>query len=149
MNFAPNISSHRILYHFPLSPQSRAVRLTLLEKNLPFELLIEKPWERRDPFLKLSPTGDVPILLEANGFSINDAMAACEYLNETNTDHDLLGETAETRAEVRRICHWFFTKFTLEVSSTLLVKKYTSASPVKDPLNLNSFAQAKLTLVII
>ncbi len=37
----------RALYHLPLSPYARKVRLVLAEKRLPVELHIEKPWERR------------------------------------------------------------------------------------------------------
>ena len=37
----------RILYHLPLSPFSRKVRLVLAEKRLPFELRLEKTWEHR------------------------------------------------------------------------------------------------------
>ena len=123
MDHKPDISPARILYHFPLSPASRAVRLTLQEKQLPFDLQIEKPWDRKTQFLKLSPSGDVPVLIEEGGFSINDAMAACEYLNEKHKEPNLLGDSADTRAEVRRLCSWFFTKFTIEVSNYLIGEK--------------------------
>ena len=40
----------RVLHHLPLSPFSRKIRLVLTEKRLPFELQLEKVWERRDDF---------------------------------------------------------------------------------------------------
>ena len=43
------------LYHLPLSPFSRKVRLVLSEKRLPFELRLEKVWERRPEYLELNP----------------------------------------------------------------------------------------------
>ena len=50
----------RVLYHLPLSPFSRKVRLVLAEKRLPFELKVEKVWERRPEYLELNPANTVP-----------------------------------------------------------------------------------------
>ena len=55
----------RTLYHLPLSPYARKVRLVLAEKRLPVELHVEKPWERRPEYLELNPAGTVPTLVEA------------------------------------------------------------------------------------
>ena len=52
----------RTLYHYPLSPQSRRVRVALAEKGLEFESVIEQPWRRREEFLALNPAGEVPVL---------------------------------------------------------------------------------------
>ena len=45
----------RILYHLPLSPFSRKVRLALAEKRIPFELRLEKVWDQREEFLEMNP----------------------------------------------------------------------------------------------
>ena len=57
----------RLLYHLPLSPFSRKVRLALAEKRLGFELAVEKVWERRPEFLALNPAAQVPVLVEDDG----------------------------------------------------------------------------------
>ena len=57
----------RLLYHLPLSPFSRKVRLVLAEKRLPFELEVEKVWQRRPEYLELNPACKVPTLVDANG----------------------------------------------------------------------------------
>ncbi len=44
----------RLLYHLPLSPFSRKVRLVLAEKRLPFEMRVEKVWERRAEYRRSS-----------------------------------------------------------------------------------------------
>ena len=44
----------RVLYHLPLSPFSRKIRLVLSEKRLPFELRLEKVWQRRPEYLELT-----------------------------------------------------------------------------------------------
>ena len=47
----------RLLYHLPLSPYARKVRLALAEKKLAFEVRVEKPWDRRPEYLELNPSG--------------------------------------------------------------------------------------------
>ena len=60
----------RTLYHLPLSPFSRKVRLVLAEKRLPFDLRSEKVWERRADYLELNPAGTVPTLVAYTGLAI-------------------------------------------------------------------------------
>ena len=57
----------RMVYHLWLSPFCRTVRVVLAEKNLKFELQVEKLWERREHFLALNPAGDLPVMVEENG----------------------------------------------------------------------------------
>jgi len=49
------------LYHAPLSPFCRKIRLTLAEKRIEVELVDEKYWERSTDFLRRNPAGQVPI----------------------------------------------------------------------------------------
>jgi glutathione S-transferase len=113
----------RILYHLPLSPFSRKVRLALAEKRIPFELRIEKVWERREEFLALNPAGTVPVLTEENGLVIADSAVICEYLDEAYPDVSLLGRTLAERAETRRLVAWFDGKFAREVTAHLLFER--------------------------
>ena len=43
------------LYHMPLSPFSRKIRLVLAEKRIEVELVEERPWEKRMDFLRQNP----------------------------------------------------------------------------------------------
>ncbi|MCS6855761.1 MAG: glutathione S-transferase family protein [Elioraea sp.] len=113
----------RVLYHFPLSPFSRKVRLALAEKRLPFELREEKVWERRPEFLALNPAGQVPVLVEEGGLVIPDSVVITEYLEETYREVPLLGATAAERVECRRLVAWFDGKFAREVTDKLLLEK--------------------------
>ena len=113
----------RILLHLPLSPFSRKVRLALGEKRIPFETRIERVWERREEFVSVNPAATVPVLQEANGLSIVDSNAICEYLDEAYPDMPLLGRTLAERAEVRRLVAWFDHKFYTEVTRNLLFEK--------------------------
>lgn len=114
----------RYLYHLPLSPFSRKVRLVLAEKRLPFELRLEKVWERRPEFLEMNPAATVPVLVEDNGLVIADSGVICEYLDEAYPDQPLLGRTLAERVEVRRVVAWFDGKFAQEVTRGLLVEKF-------------------------
>jgi glutathione S-transferase len=114
----------RLLYHLPLSPYSRKVRLVLAEKRLPFELRIEKVWERRPEYLQLNPAGTVPTLIEDNDLVIADSGVICEYLEEAYPDTSLMGRTLAERVEIRRLVAWFDGKFGLEVTRNLLGEKF-------------------------
>ena len=98
------------LYHFPLSPFCRKVRLTLAEKKLEVELVEERYWEPSPDFLRRNPAGKVPILkLEQK--TLSESQAICEYLDETFPTPALMPRDPEMRYEVRRICAWFDDKF--------------------------------------
>lgn len=114
----------RVLYHLPLSPFSRKVRLVLGEKRLPFELLLEKVWERRPDYLTLNPACLVPTLVEENGLVIPDSGVICEYVEEAYPDTPLLGRTLAERVEIRRLVSWFDGKFASEVTANLLGEKF-------------------------
>ncbi|MGB3406399.1 MAG: glutathione S-transferase family protein [Jannaschia sp.] len=110
------------LYHFPLSPFCRKVRLTLAEKRLEVELVDEKYWEASSEFLRRNPAGKVPVL-RIDGLTLSDSQAICEYLEETVPDPALLPRDAERRAEVRRLVAWFDDKFHQEVTSKLVYER--------------------------
>jgi glutathione S-transferase len=114
----------RVLYHFPLSPYARKVRLVLSERRLPFQLKVEKFWERRPDYLELNPAGSVPTLVEENGLAIPDSSVICEYLEDAYPDTGLLGETLAERVEVRRLVAWFDGRFAEEVTRNLIGEKF-------------------------
>lgn len=114
----------RLLYHLPLSPYSRKVRLVLAEKRLPFELRVEKVWERRAEYLELNAANQVPTLIEENGLVIPDSGVICEYLDEAYPDTPLMGRTLAERVEIRRLVAWFDGKFASEVTANLLGEKF-------------------------
>ncbi|MBR0656454.1 FtsZ-binding protein FzlA [Plastoroseomonas arctica] len=114
----------RILYHLPLSPYSRKVRLALGEKRIPFDLRSERIWERREAYLAMNPACTVPVLTEDNGLAIADSAAICEYLDEAYPEVTLIGRTLAERAEVRRLACWFDGKFSTEVTRLLVYERH-------------------------
>jgi len=115
----------RQLYHLPISPASRKVRLVMAEKGLAFELVEERDWERRSEFLALNPAGEVPVLLEDDGEPICGSTPIVEYLEEVSPGLRLLPEAPLAKAETRRLVDWFDRKFGAEVSDALLFEKVT------------------------
>ncbi len=121
------------LFHLPLSPYCRKVRIGLGELKIPFALEEEPVWARREAFLTLNPAGAVPVLLLDNGHALAESQAIVEYLEETAETPMLLGTEPEVRAEVRRLTFWFDAKFALEVSDYLyrerILKRLSGRGP--------------------
>jgi len=112
-----------MLYHLSLNPFSRKVRLALIEKRMAFEMHTESVWERRDEFLALNPTGEVPVLISESGTALSGSDAILEYLDEIQPDPPLYGVTPLERAEARRLVYWFDRKFNIEVTENLVTEK--------------------------
>ena len=115
------------LHHYPFCPHSRFVRLALAELGVEVELVEERPWERRTPFLALNPAGTVPVFVEDDGLAVPGAASIAAYLDETRgaaqAGRRLLPETIEARVEVRRLLDWFLGKFHDEVVAYLVTEK--------------------------
>ena len=72
----PDRAAANRLYHYPLSPFSRKVRLTLAEKRIEVELVEERYWEPDGDFLRRNPAGKVPVLKLGNRI-LADSVAIC------------------------------------------------------------------------
>jgi glutathione S-transferase len=112
------------LYHSPLSPFCRKVRLTLAEKKLEVELVEERYWEQAPEFMRRNPAGKVPVL-RMGPMTLSESQAICEYIEETVPSPVLMPQGAAARFEVRRLCAWFDDKFNAEVTEKLLHEKVT------------------------
>jgi len=132
------------LYHVPLSPFCRKVRLVLAEKKIEVELVEERYWEGSTDFLRRNPAGKVPVL-RIDGRTLAESQAICEYIEETRPEPPLLPRTPAERAEVRRLVFWFDDKFHHEVTAKLLyerVNKKMTGAGYPDSRNVKSGAQA-------
>lgn len=112
----------RRLYHQPLSPFCRKIRLVLAEKGIEVELVEEAPWEKRMDYLRQNPSGKVP-MLKIDGRTLAESPAIFEYLEEVYPDPPLLPDTPAERAEARRLQCWFDDKFHHEVTVNLLYER--------------------------
>ena len=111
-----------ILYHVPLSPFCRFVRLCLAEKRIETQLLEERYWERRPEFLLRNPAGKVPVL-KIDGLVLAESMAIVEYLEDRHPTPPLMPQGAKARYEVRRLVGWCNDRFHHDVTSKLLYER--------------------------
>jgi glutathione S-transferase len=132
------------LYHYPLSPFSRKVRLSLAEKRIEVELVEERYWEQDPDFVRRNPAGKVPILRMGNR-TLAESAAICEYIEETHPTPPLMPRDADGRYEVRRLVSWFDDKFNTEVTRKLMgerVFKKVMGGGYPDSANVKSGARA-------
>lgn len=87
-----------------IGPNPRVVNMFLVEKGLDperVEVDLMDGENRREPYLKVNPAGQLPTLELASGARITETVAICEYLEEIVPRPSLIGETPEARATVR------------------------------------------------
>ena len=117
------------LYHHPLDPLSRFVRLVLAEHGVEPDLVEERAFDRRREFLVLNAAGTTPVLVEDAGTVVVGTGPIAEYIDETlgpaagEAGRRLFPDGAPERAEVRRLLDWFNGKFYAEVSNWLVNEK--------------------------
>ena len=125
-----------ILHSYPFCPQSRFARLVLSELGLEPDIVEEKPWDRRIPFLEINPAGNLPLFIDENDVAVPGARIIAEYLDDTRGDglngRRLLPRDVLERVEVRRLLDWFVVKFNDEVSEYLATEKiYKRFMPIE------------------
>jgi len=116
------MSDTRTLFHFPLDPASRQVRLALGEKRLAFTEQAVRYWERPADLVAMNPSGLTPVMREGD-LVLCESRAILDHLEETYPEPPLLGREPAERAEARRLLQWFDRKFDYEVGGFLLHEK--------------------------
>jgi glutathione S-transferase len=116
------------LFHHPVCPHSRYIRLALAEHDVAAYLIEERVWDRRQAFLELNPAANTPVLVEDGGPVVPGAAVIAEYLDETRGGalggRRLLPADIASRVEVRRLASWFNDKFFAEVSGPLVSERF-------------------------
>ncbi len=77
------------------SPFARKARIALLEKNIPFEVVVDNPWQPDTGVDKANPLGKVPTLVLDDGSVIHDSKVIVEYLETLDRAPHLLPRTRE------------------------------------------------------
>ena len=137
-----------ILYHYPLAPASRFVRLVMAEYKWDFELRVIVPWERNEGLLQLNPAGDLPVLDDVVRGVFCGSRAISEWVEETQEGAYLLDGSPQERAEIRRLIDWFDIKFTQEVGRPLfaerIIKRYLKGQAVSSDTIRTGLANAHI-----
>jgi glutathione S-transferase len=90
------------LYFFPVSTFARRVRVALLEKNIPCELIevnLPAGQHKEDWYVALNPYSKVPMLVEGD-LTLYESAAILTYLEATHPTPALVPEDAAGRALV-------------------------------------------------
>ena len=86
-------------------PNPRMVRMFMAEKGIDIpkvEVDLLAAENRREPYIKLNPAGQMPALELDDGTVIAEITAICEYLDEIKKDTpSLIGDTPAERANTR------------------------------------------------
>ena len=124
------LEENTCLYHFPICPFCRIIRV-MLEITGAMQncyLKIEKIWEKRETFLNINPTGNVPLFVvqkidedcDKKTNAIWGYHAIIRYLNDKYPDKTLLTGNLEDRANILKYCEWFDKNFYEDVVFPLL-----------------------------
>lgn len=85
------------------SPYARKIRIILAEKGLPFELVVDSPWEVNTRIPSVNPLGKVPALLTDGGEVFFDSPVIAGYLETLNVAPHLLPREPIEAVRVRQI----------------------------------------------
>ena len=72
------------LYHYPICPLSRQIRVYLKELDVKYNLIKEDYWMKRKDFVRINPASNLPVLvLDIPAYNLVGTYSIIEYLTET------------------------------------------------------------------
>ena len=89
------------LWHWPIDPLARTVRLALAEKKCAVDLVMALPWAQPGELQAIAPGARAPVLVDTSAEEKVEAIgthAICEYLEESISTPRLLPFIAKERA---------------------------------------------------
>ena len=123
------------LYHNPLSPNVRRVRLTaavlgieLEEKKLDFA----KGEHKNPEYLALNPNGAVPTLVDGD-YVLTESRAIMQYLASKKPESGLLPRDEATRADVTRWQFWDASHFSPQLAALAFERLLKGMMGMGDP----------------
>lgn len=87
----------------PTTPFGRKVRIVLLEKKIPFELVNDIPWSADTQVAHYNPLGKVPVLVLKDGETLFDSRVIVEYLEHVSPVGHILPSDPTSRIQARKI----------------------------------------------
>ncbi len=134
------------LYHFPICPFSRKVRMFLLESQLDHELVKINPWKQQEKLIKISRTGLMPAL-KNNSLVVNGGQSICEYISENKEILDnLIGSSPETRHLDRSIAEFFDIHLFADTSNVIINERFVKFITTSSTPNSSLIRAAKLKI---
>lgn len=85
------------------SPYARKVRIALLEKGIPFELITEVPWDSTTQTPKYNPLEKLPVLITDDGCSVYESRYILEWIEAYHPEPSLVPAEREARLAARQL----------------------------------------------
>ncbi len=85
------------------SPYARKVRITLHEKNVPFELVTEVPWNSTTATPKHNPLEKLPVLILDDGSSVYESRFILEWIEAKHPEPPMLPDDIDGKLFARRV----------------------------------------------
>ena len=85
------------------SPYARKVRIALAEKNLPFQLLTEVPWDSTTTTPRHNPLEKLPVLLLEDGSSVYESSYILQYLELKHPQVPLVPQDSDGWLAARKL----------------------------------------------
>jgi glutathione S-transferase len=123
------------LYHNPLSPNVRRVRLTAAVLGLELEekkLDFAKGEHKNPEYLALNPNGAVPTLVDGD-FVLTESRAIMQYLASKKPESGLLPRDEAARADVTRWQFWDASHFSPHLAAVAFEKLLKGMMGLGDP----------------
>src|SRR5271166_4644080 len=123
------------LYHNPLSPNVRRVRLTAAVLGLELEekkLDFAKGEHKNPEYLALNPNGAVPTLVDGD-FVLTESRAIMQYLASKKPESGLLPRDEAARADVLRWQFWDAAHFSPQLGTFTFQKIIKPMTGLGDP----------------
>ncbi|MBL0725753.1 MAG: glutathione S-transferase family protein [Alphaproteobacteria bacterium] len=135
------------LYHYPLCPLSRKVRVLLSDMCIDYKIVIQKFWVKDKKFQQLNPMLTVPFLVTSDENCLFGSQTIVEYFDEFREigKRFISGDIAN-RAKIRKAMFCFDEKCYHEATKYILrerVYKFFESNSPPDLLILND---AKVSL---
>ena len=84
------------------SPYARKIRIIVAEKNIPFELVVDSPWEANTLVPEINPLGKVPVLVTDEDEAFFDSPVIAAYLETLRQAPDLIPANALDAVRVKQ-----------------------------------------------
>ncbi len=85
------------------SPYARKVRIALAEKAIPFELVIEVPWDSTTETPRYNPLEKLPVLVLPDGTGVYESRFILEWLEAKHPAPPLLADDIDARLFARQV----------------------------------------------
>jgi len=113
------------------------------EKSVGYELVRESPWDQRDEFLSMNPTGRTPVMKHTErDILLIDSVAICEYIEETVDKAPMINGKAVNRAEIRRLVALFDEQFYGDVTAHMMHERMHKRLDRPEPQDTKIMSEA-------